>query len=556
MSAPPKLSPAAPRRLWLLLMALVGVGLPLLPALSARGVPGGGPDVVSTLWGMWWFQEVGASMALGGETTLVNHPFGAHGVVLSPTTAAAWALLEPVLGAGPASSVVVAGVVLLVAASVGLLARAVGLGPDGATAAAGAVLVGRYLMFGAGEGSVVAVANVPLPLGLAALAWLLRDRGRWGTMLGLALCTVGVAAENPYLAPLLPILTGAVVLVRLARARRLRQADLRALAAAVAGGLGVLFVAGAFSRSASPDYPREVAGTLLTLGPWEFTVVDLPWARVRPLEVLWGGPVRWTIDSAGGVSAGGGRTLGVGVVLLASLGALRTREARPWLALGLACFVIALGSQVGDIGTPFLYLNTLMAEVARPLTQPVRFIAVTQIALAVAAGFGVRALVLRHGQRAAHVVGGALLLECLLLGGGALRLPVTALPTAPCVVGLDAGGVVLWPWDARDVEPSQAQLLQLRHGQPAPHPGIASWRQLERSAIGRVRDMGVSLRGPSAGRLQLRRLDRLGYRWIVVDEAADPGGRARVRSQVGQPVAECPGYAVFDLRSPPLRPAD
>lgn len=556
MSAPEPLVPPPPRRLWLVLMVVLGVGLPLLPALQASGVPGAGPDVVSTLWGMWWFQQTAAALPLGGETALVNHPFGAHGVVLSPTTAAAWALLEPLLGAAAASTAVIAFVVLGLVAGVGLLARAVGLGPSGAAVSAGALLVGRYLLFGAGEGSVVAVSNVPLPLGLAALAWIVRGRGTLGAALGLAVCTAGVAAENPYLAPVLPTLTAAVVLARVVRARRLAVADVWALAAASVGGLGVLFVAGVFGRSASPDYPRELAGTLLALGPWEFTVVDLPWARVRPLEVLWGGPVRWTVDASGGVAAGGGRTLGLGVVGLAVLGGLRAPRARPWLALAGAALLVSLGSQIGDVGTPFLFLNTVMAEIARPLTQPVRFLAVTQIGLAVAAGFGAQALIQRFGHRAAGMVGAGLLLECLVLGGGALRLPVTVLPDAPCIGALESGAVVAWPWDAQDGEPSAAQLLQLRHGQAAPHPGIASWRRIGHSGMERVRAMGVNLRGRSAGELQIGRLEQHGYRWVVVDENAAPDGRALFRAQLGAPVAECPGFSVFDIHAPARGPIE
>jgi hypothetical protein len=529
-------------------MVLVGIGLPLGPAIRAGGVPGGGPDVVSTLWGMWWFQQVGAQLPLGGETTLVNFPSGAHGVVLSPMSAAGWALLEPLLGAAGAASVVVSAVVLGVVVGVGLLARAVGLGAAGAAAAAGAMLVGRYLMFGAGEGSVVAVSNVPVPLGLAALAWLLRGRGGFGAALALAACTAGVAAENPYLAPLLPLLTGAAVLFRAVRRRAVDRAAVLALGGAFVGGLGVLFVAAVFAGAANPDYPRDVAGTLLYLGPFEFTVVDLPWARVRPSEVLWGGPVRWTIDAEGGVAASGGRTLGIVVVALAAFGAIGRRPARVWMGLALVCFVIALGSQVGEVGAPFVYLNALMAEVARPLTQPVRFLAVAQVALAVAAGFGMEALGARAGRAGVRVALGALLLECALIGGGALRLPVTTLPDAPCVEDLGEGAVLVWPWDARDVAPSAAQLLQLRHGHPAVHPGIASWRQLGRSATAQVRAMGIRTAGRTPGRIEVGRLKRLGYRWLIVDEAADPGGRARIEPQLGGPLAECPGYSVFEVR--------
>ena len=331
---------------WLVGMALVGVLLPLWPALRSGSVPGGGPDVISTLWGMWWFQQEGLAVPLGGVTTLVNHPFGAHGVVLSPTTAALWAVLEPVLGAGRALSVVIIAVVLGTSAGVGLLVRAVGAGRLGAVVAAGTMLVGRYLLFGAGEGSVVAIANVPLPFGLAALAWLLRGRGGLGSVVVLAASTAAVAAENPYLAPLLPLVTGGVVGFRVVRSRGLGPESARALVGAFMGGLGVLFIAGLFGRAASPDYPREVAGTLLTLGGWDFTVVDLPWARVRPLEVLWGGPVHWTVDADGGVAAGGGRTLGLGVLLLAAVGA-GSDACEAWLLAG--CFIVSLGSMVGGL---------------------------------------------------------------------------------------------------------------------------------------------------------------------------------------------------------------
>ncbi|MEC8425170.1 MAG: hypothetical protein VX000_15400 [Myxococcota bacterium] len=544
------------RRLWLLVMVLVGVAVPLGPAVVAAGVPGGGPDVVSTLWGMWWFQQAGAAMPLGGETTLVNHPFGAHGVVLSPSTAALWSVCEPWLGSGRSASLVVAAVLVALVAGVGMLARAAGVGPAGAAVAASALLVGRYLVFGAGEGSVVAIANVPLPLGLAALVWLARGRGGAGAAAALAACTVAVATENPYLAPVLPTVTAGVPGTRIGRTTRLERVDALSLGGALVGGVGVVLVAGLFGRAASPDYPREVAGTLLSLGTWDFTVVDLPWARVRPSEVLWGGPVRWTVDAAGGVAAGGGRTLGVTVLGMALIGGVRAPEARPWLALGAGCFVVSLGSQVGDLGTPFLYLNTVMAEVARPLTQPVRFLAVTQIAVAVAAGFGAEVLLARAGRSAGLAVGGAMLLECAFLGGGSLRMPVTALPEAACVEDLEPGAVLVWPWDARDGEPSVAQLLQLQHEQAAVHPGIASWRQLERSAIQRVRAMGVTDRGRSEEPLQLGRLDQHGYRWIIVDEGADPQGRARMRPQLGRPIAECPGFAVFDIRRPAMGPLD
>ena len=66
---------------------------PLRDALLTNSVPGAGPDVVSTLWGMWWFSEVGLVDAMGSQTELVNFPYGASGSVLSPSSALLWSLL-------------------------------------------------------------------------------------------------------------------------------------------------------------------------------------------------------------------------------------------------------------------------------------------------------------------------------------------------------------------------------------------------------------------------------------------------------------------------------
>ncbi len=547
-SAPRKARAALPWVGWAALMLVVGLALPLAPALRAGGVPGGGPDVVSTLWGMWWFQESVTTLPFGGETELVNYPFGAHGVVLSPLTAGAWSLLEPLLGAAAAASAVVALQVVALALAVGGLAAACGAGRGGAVVAGGSLLVGRYLLFGAGEGSVVAIANLPLLLGLWALVRVGRGVGGAPAVLALAASMGLQAAENPYLAPFLPVVALGVAAGRLWRQRRVDAAVGGLLVATAAGAAGVLAVAEMYGRGANPDYPREVAGTLLYLGPLEFTVVDLPWARVAPWEVLWGGPVRWTVDADAGVSAGGGRTLGLTVLALAAVGLRFDGRARPWGLLALAAMVVALGSMVGPVGAPFLYLNSLMAAVARPLTQPVRFLAVVQVAVAVAAGLGLRAAVVRWGPRAAVVAAGAMLLETALLGGGRLRLPVTPLVDAPCLSALADGPVLVWPWDARDGEPSRAQILQLAHQQPAVHPGIASWRPLRASALERVRSMGISERAAGKGRpVERLRLLKTGYVWLVVDEAADPVAAARLAEAFVTPTATCDGYSVYAL---------
>ena len=66
---------------------------------------GAGPDVISTLWGMWWFQQEKAP--LGGESFLFNYPYGGIGNILSPSSSLMWAVLEPILGIGRAAAAAV-----------------------------------------------------------------------------------------------------------------------------------------------------------------------------------------------------------------------------------------------------------------------------------------------------------------------------------------------------------------------------------------------------------------------------------------------------------------
>ena len=217
------------RRFWPALALVVGA-LALWPqrtALRAGDAIGAGPDVVSTLWGMWWFSQEWLGAAWSGWTGWVNHPYGAFGTVLSPSSAITWSLTAPLVGAGAAS--VVTAVVQLTAFALGIawLARLVGGSRIAATGAALSALVGRYLLFGLGEGSVVAIAAVPIPLGLGLLLTIDKER-RW---IGAGLCMAGAAIENPYLAPVLPAV-GALSLLRALRQR----APLRGRLAA--GGVG------------------------------------------------------------------------------------------------------------------------------------------------------------------------------------------------------------------------------------------------------------------------------------------------------------------------------
>ena len=496
--------------------ALIAAIVAVLAALPLRGasngdIPGAGPDVVSTVWGMWWFGESWTNEAWGGWSPLANAPHGLFGSVLSPTTAAVWNLFEG-LGPGPATAITAWLTLVALCGACALLAHRAGARCW--MTAALVPLAGHHLLYSLGEGSIVAIAFLPLPLGLAALL------GRtWKDALALVVCTAWMALENPYLAPVLPACT---LLVLKDRWRTHAPA-------LFVGCLGILGPIVLFAGGAAPDYPREVAGTTL-LG---LQVVDMPWAGVAPWEWVWP-RVQWTLDAESAREAFGGGYLGLSVLGLA----LWSRR-WPWLALAGVGMWLAIGSA----GLAFLGLNTVMDAIARPLTQPPRFLALAVVGLSVAVAFAC--------ERKPWLWG-LLVLDALIIGGAGLKLPTTPVPSGDCAElrGYE-GGVLAWPTDARMGEPGQAQLLQMVHGLPSPHRGIASWRLNQGPITEELRFHGFAW--PAQRQPSSRWLREQGYRTVI----AEAGEADALEAWWGEPFLECEALKVFVLPDSrrPRRPA-
>jgi len=524
---------------------------PLRAALSTGAVPGAGPDVVSTLWGTWWFTQVGPVHAFGAWTELVNHPAGAVGALLSPSTSLSWALARPLVGDGGAMSATVALQVLGLAGFTALLCRRIGCSREAAATAALVVVVARYLPYGAGEGSVVAIAALPLPLGLWALVGRVRaqsaNRGiGLGEAVLLAACMPAVAVENPYLAPVLPAAVF-VAWVATWRPGGSQRARLQLGMALFVGALGILVVSEMFGSAAAPDYPVEQAGDTVRLLGLDLPVVDMPWARAELQDLFWPGPVEWTVDvNSARDNPGGGRYLGFAGGLLALLGTVaRPRRAAPWAALGAGGLLLGLGSMIGPMGGPFLYLNSLLDLMARPLTQPTRFLVVALIGMAICAGLAVDAMRSRLGRAATPLALALLLLDGFTVGGPSLRLPTLSLPALSCAADLPRGAVLTWPTDALGGWPAASQLLQMTHGQPAAHRGIASWRLVEPRALSTLRGLGYD-RHTKVG-IDAAGLVDAGYRAVLVEADTPPDERAWLQDSLGDAVASCDGIVVHDL---------
>jgi len=252
------------------------------------------------------------------------------------------------------------------------------------------------------------------------------------------------------------------------------------------------------------------------------------------------------------VEAAGGGHVGL-VVLLLALAALGVARARawPWLVLAFGMIAFSLGSMIGPVPGPFLFFNAALDAIARPLTQPVRYLIVGALGLSIAVGLTVDQLAVRKGPRWAMGALVLLMIEGLGWGGLSLKMPTTPLPTAPCATELEAGGVLVWPDDATDGAELGSQLYQMVHGQPAAHRGIASWVLHRGRVLDRLRGAGwrPGLVNESIGSLHTRALADLGYRWILVDGEADPTGARRLSQVLGNPVQQCGAVVIYGLEA-------
>ena len=206
------------------------------------------------------------------------------------------------------------------------------------------------------------------------------------------------------------------------------------------------------------------------------------------------------------------------MVVLSALGGVVSVLARKWWLFALCGLLLSLGSVNGGLAFPFLFLNALMDAVARPLTQPTRFLMLALIGFSVCAAIGGQWLAKRY-PKAVWACWLVLLLDGFVGGGLSLRPPVSQLPSFTCSQSL-SGPILIWPWDALDGEKSTSQRYQMIHQQPAAHTGIASWRLTDDKRIEQeLRGIGFR-RGTN--RISTHRLYELGYRWVLLDKTAEP----------------------------------
>ena len=544
------------KRLSLLLLPLLALW-PFRTALQQGEAAGAGPDVVTTLWTMWWFQQEWMGSAWGGHSELFNFPFGGTGAILSPITAVTWSLLEPVVGIGPAATITALSQVLGFVAAVMLLARSIGLPAIGIAAAGIAAMGHRYLFVAVGETSVVGITALPLVVGLIAMVRMSDDGAGWRWRLLAAVCVPLQALENPYLAPVLPGLLALLVLLpRQTRSRRAAFGSALSI-----GVIGVVLTGLLHHGATTTAYESARPYGYVGPGSLKWAVIERPWSRAGLSAMLWPVETRWSFTAQESIHAAGREYLGLAGLLLAGIAAIRRpRAALPWIGLAAVGIGLASGSEWGGLPGPFALLNAICIRLIRGLTQPTRYLMLAAIGLPLAAGLGAALL----AERRTWLGGGALVLllvDAGVLGGLSLELPTLKERGGDCVVALrqSEGAVLVWPWDGLDDLDMDAtlhsRLLQIQHGRPGATVGTGSWPLVGGVFPGHMlRGLGWGKALQGRGKLDVQTLADWGVRHVVLALAApDPHQQVATRTFLRRNiVGECDGARIFAL--PPPQP--
>lgn len=544
---------ATQKRALLILMACLLTTWPLRAGLFSGEMVGAGPDVNTTLWTMWWYQQEWTGAAWGGHSDLFNFPMGGAGAILSPITASTWAILEPKFGPNAAGTWTTFSQIACFSMAMVWLARETGLSWAASSVTLLAVFCQRYLIYAPGETSVVGISALPIPIGLIALLRLQKGSPQRFWFALAVFCMALQPLENPYLTPVLPGVALLMLIKPIGR-QRLGLTLLAGLVAIVAAGL---IHKGATTLAYESTRPSSFVG----FGSWLWPAVERPWAAAHFSWLFWPPETIWSEQAHLSVYAQGREYLGLSVLILSAIGAWSfPKKTLPWIGFGLIGVLLALGSNIGGLPGPFAFLNAVCARLVRVLTQPTRFLILSTIGFSLAAAWGYESL--RRRSTLLGIAAGALLsLDALFLGGLSLKLPTMHVPNSDCVVSLQdqPGAVLVWPWDGADhmnaEAASKSRLLQVAHSRPGATIGTGSWPLTGRVFPGDfLRSMNwVEGFSGGTGQIDLKALADLGFQWMLVDMSApkkllgDPDGL------FGEPVKTCPSYRVYRM---PTQSAD
>ena len=217
--------------------------LPFGNAIREGSMVGAGPDVISSVWAMWWFQQEWSSGAWGAHSTLFNFPWGGQGAILSPMSAVVWSVFDILLG--PAWATTVTTWLMMVGTMLGMvyLGQSFRLNKVALGAMMLMCLLPRYIIFTLGETGVVGVAMIPLLIGLSLIVRL-EEKDQLSRWIVLIVMMGPQGVENPYLAPLLPF----ALIIQIIRLKQWRWFGY------FFGGIAPMFAVVLLFSGASGDY--------------------------------------------------------------------------------------------------------------------------------------------------------------------------------------------------------------------------------------------------------------------------------------------------------------
>lgn len=535
--------PLLDRWLWVLLPFALSL-LPFGNALREGGASfaGTGPDVVSSVWAMWWFQHEWFSGAWGAESILFNFPWGGQGAILSPCSAVVWSVFDWIMGPAIATTLTTWGMLVATMLGMAYLGSTLRLNRVALGAMAMMVLVPRYIVFTLGETGVVGVAMLPMILGLA-LVLQLEQKNDW-TQWSLLMAMMGLqGVENPYLAPVLPLALSMQII-------RLRHWQLLKL---LIGGIFTMGVVVLLFRGASGDYESVKPSGYTQLFGLYFPAIERPWARTDLFALLSPKTVLWPAGSMDSIHIQGREYLGLSTLIIGLCG-LFERRLWGWLILAIGGVILTTGSDWNGVPSIFGLLNSIADVVVRPFTQPSRYFVLYTVGMGVSVGCVVNRL-----RRKGLILLGVLGVDAMVWGGLSLRMPTTVVPDSECLSHSFDRPVLVWPWDGADdqwFESSlKSRLFQLRHEQAGATIATGSWALKGTVFPGkRLRDVGWRKAMDRQGELNTDLLYEWGYRYAIVDKTAGRVLSKTARDDVfgvENRIVNCPEHAVYQLVNKP-----
>ena len=506
------------RLIWVSVPLILSL-LPFAPSLYSGHLAGAGPDVINTVWAMWWFQQEWNGAAWAGHSTEFNFPFGGTGAILSPISAILWSTLDSVWG--PASATIWSNIILLWMTMIGMmvLSRRIGLSVLASSAAAILLILPRYTVFTLGETGVVGIAILPILLGLYSIIAIVQEDKPvvFASVLAISMALQGL--ENPYMFFILP--SASILGVLVAKKKRM-------MALGLLSGLGLMAIVGAIHHGASASQYESIQPTSwVDIFGLYFPVVERPWASSSIQAILYPQQVIWPYGSMDSIHIQGREFVGWTGLLLGGMAMIVARKkASVWFGMALIGLVFVTGSDWGGLPSPFALFNSICDKLVRSLSQPSRYFLLYSVGMGICVACSIDWLT-KKWIHLGWLAWAFLLGETLVWGGLSLRVPTTALPDAECLSQVEIEGpTLIWPWDGIDDQEYEAtlksRLFQLLHEQPGATIGTGSWPLVGTVFPGHMlRELGWREALEQRGRLDVQQLSDWGYLHVIVDKSVE-----------------------------------